>query len=74
MDQQHGRTPAATGQHTPNRDETFQRHGPEPPENDSGPSPNVEEINRGGDGADDEEDDVDPYDGLTNVSPDQLVD
>ena len=27
-------------------DETFKRHGPEPPENDSGPSPSVEEQNR----------------------------
>jgi hypothetical protein len=25
------------------RDKTFKRHGPEPPENDSGPSPSVEE-------------------------------
>jgi hypothetical protein len=27
-------------------EETFKRHGPEPPENDSGPSPSVEEQNR----------------------------
>lgn len=27
-------------------DDTFRRHGPEPPENDSGPSPSVEEQNR----------------------------
>ena len=27
-------------------DATFKRHGPEPPENDSGPSPSVEEQNR----------------------------
>jgi len=26
--------------------ETFKRQGPEPPENDSGPSPSVEEANR----------------------------
>ena len=26
--------------------ETFKRNGPEPPENDSGPSPSVEEMNR----------------------------
>jgi len=28
------------------QDETFKRHGPEPPENDSGPSPSVEEQSR----------------------------
>lgn len=27
-------------------DPTFRRHGPEPPENDSGPSPSVEEVAR----------------------------
>ena len=27
------------------QDDTFKRHGPEPPENDSGPSPTLEEIN-----------------------------
>jgi hypothetical protein len=27
-------------------DDTFNRHGPEPPENDSGPSPSVEERRR----------------------------
>jgi len=27
-------------------DDTFKRHGPEPPENDSGPSPSIEEQNR----------------------------
>ena len=27
-------------------DRTFERHGPEPPENDSGPSPSVEERER----------------------------
>ena len=34
--------------HTPEAedDETFKRTGPEPPENDSGPSPSVEETAR----------------------------
>src|SRR5215831_15870982 len=27
-------------------DETFKRHGPEPPENDSGPSPSIDEARR----------------------------
>lgn len=27
-------------------DDTFRRNGPEPPENDSGPSPSVEELER----------------------------
>jgi hypothetical protein len=27
-------------------DDSFKRHGPEPPENDSGPSPSVEEQHR----------------------------
>jgi hypothetical protein len=27
-------------------DPTFKRHGPEPPENDSGPSPSVEDADR----------------------------
>lgn len=27
-------------------DPTFKRNGPEPPENDSGPSPSIEEVNR----------------------------
>ena len=27
-------------------DDTFKRHGPEPPENDSGPSPSVDDQNR----------------------------
>lgn len=26
--------------------EDFKRHGPEPPENDSGPSPSIEEMDR----------------------------
>ena len=28
------------------QNDTFKRHGPEPPENDSGPSPSVEETTR----------------------------
>ena len=28
------------------QDDTFKRHGPEPPENDSGPSPSVDDQNR----------------------------
>ena len=28
------------------QDNSFKRHGPEPPENDSGPSPSVEEQQR----------------------------
>lgn len=28
-------------------DDTFRRNGPEPPENDSGPSPSVDERERG---------------------------
>jgi hypothetical protein len=33
-------------QSTVRSDDTFERHGPEPPENDSGPSPSVEERRR----------------------------
>lgn len=42
-------TPAASPE-TPDQpagnDETYTRHGPEPPENDSGPSPSIEEMDR----------------------------
>jgi hypothetical protein len=41
MAQQKGREQIANRQ-----DDTFKRHGPEPPENDSGPSPSIEEQQR----------------------------
>lgn len=48
--------------HTP--DSTFERQGPEPPENDSGPSPSVEEVNRG----------AEEGSPVRNVDPDEQID
>jgi hypothetical protein len=36
-----------SGVHHVPQDRTFKRHGPEPPENDSGPSPSIDERERG---------------------------
>jgi hypothetical protein len=33
-------------QYGSSQDDTFKRHGPEPPENDSGPTPSLEETRR----------------------------
>jgi hypothetical protein len=48
MTHQHGETQRETPAHEKALEdsETFKRHGPEPPENDSGPSPSVEEMSR----------------------------
>jgi hypothetical protein len=42
-------TPSFSKDGPGHQDETFERHGPEPPENDSGPSPSLEEVDRGAD-------------------------
>jgi len=38
--------PKRQDQYRSHQDDSFKRHGPEPPENDSGPSPSVEEQHR----------------------------
>ena len=38
--------PNRQDQYRNREDDSFKRHGPEPPENDSGPSPSVEEQQR----------------------------
>lgn len=52
-----------TSQEPHQHDETFKRHGPEPPENDSGPTPSVEEMRNAPETAT-----------IHNVDPDEQVD
>ena len=59
--QQSPRNPPATHHDVPH-DDTFKRHGPEPPEDDSGPSPSGDEFFRNSGST------------VRNVEPDEQVD
>jgi hypothetical protein len=63
MTQQDGPKDDRTPHESATADPTFRRHGPEPPENDSGPSPSVEEVARTRKG-----------DRVRNVTADEQVD
>lgn len=62
MPQQEPASRPGTGDDSRGHDDTFVRHGPEPPENDSGPSPSIEERDR------------DDAARIHNVDPDEQVD